>query len=277
MRTWAISVVSGALTLLAGSAAAQAPLPLWELGVVVGTGYVPDYPAADEYSGRVLPLPYFVYRGSVFRSEESGMLRGRIINRERIELDISVAGALDVKSKDNIARSGMPDLDWMGQIGPRLQITLARAAKDAHIDLEIPARAVLSTDFLHLHHIGYMSVPELAYQNENFLGRGNRIKLALGATFADREFQDVIYGVPAEFATATRPEYTARGGYMGSMISFGWIAPVTPTLRVVGQVRGDYLGGAANESSPLFRSKTTGSLLVGAIWSFARSRGTVTE
>lgn len=277
MRTWAISVVSGALTLLAGSAAAQAPLPLWELGVVVGTGYVPDYPAADEYSGRVLPLPYFVYRGSVFRSEESGMLRGRIISRERIELDISVAGALDVKSKDNTARSGMPDLDWMGQIGPRLQITLARAAKDAHIDLEIPVRAVLSIDFSHFRHIGYMSVPELAYQNANFLGRGNRIKLAFGATFADREFQNVIYGVPAEFAMATRPEYTARGGYMGSMISFGWIAPVTPTLRVVGQVRGDHLGGAANESSPLFRSKMTGSLLVGAIWSFARSRGTVTE
>lgn len=95
-------------------------LPLWELGVVIGAGYAPDYPAADEYSARILPLPYFVYRGKVFRSEESGLLRGRIVQTARVEFDVSVAGAVDTKSHQNDARRGMPDLDWMGQIGPRL-------------------------------------------------------------------------------------------------------------------------------------------------------------
>lgn len=259
------------------AANAQQRLPLWELGGVVGAGYLPDYPAADEYSKRILPLPYFVYRGRIFRSEESGLLRGRILQSERIEFDISVAGALNSKSADNRARAGMPDLDFMGQIGPRLQITLARAARAAHIDFELPARAVLSTDFSRVHHIGFMSVPELAYQHENFFGNGTRVKAGIGLTFADREFQDVLYGVPEEFATASRPAYAAKGGYMGAKLSAGFALPLTASLRVLGQVRGDFHQGAANEDSPLFRSKATGTVLVGAIWTFWRSRQTVIE
>ncbi len=252
-------------------ARAQQALPLWELGVVVGAGYLPDYPAADEYSARVVPLPYFVYRGQVFRSEESGLVRGRFVNTARIEFDVSLAGALDVKSADNVARAGMPDLDWMGQIGPRLQITLARAARDAHIDLELPVRAVLSTDFSKIEHIGFLSVPELAYHHDNVFGNRTRLKLGLGFTFADRTFQEVIYGVPDVYATATRPAYDAKAGYMGAKISLGVAAPVTPALRMLGQVRADFHSGAANEASPLFRSKTTGTVLVGAIWSFLYS------
>ena len=48
-------------------------------------------------------------------------------------------------------------------------------------------------------------------------------------------------------------------------------------MRLFGQVRGDYFGGAANEESPLFRSKSNGQVLVGAIWSFWQSRATVVE
>ena len=271
MKFW-LNVFSALAFVCAPTVAqAQQALPLWELGVVVGAGYLPDYPAADEYSARVVPLPYFVYRGKVFRSEESGLLRGRFINTGRVELDISLAGALDVKSKDNLARAGMPDLDWMGQIGPRLQIVLARAARDAHVDLELPVRAVLSTDFSKIEHIGFLSVPELAYQHDNVFGNGTRLKLGLGLTFADQQFQEVLYGVPDAFATATRPAYDATAGYMGAKISLGVAAPVSPALRVLGQVRADFHHGAANEASPLFRSKTTGTVLVGAIWSFLYS------
>ncbi len=271
MKFW-LNVFSALAFVCAPTVAqAQQALPLWELGVVVGASYLPDYPAADEYSARVVPLPYFVYRGKVFRSEESGLLRGRFINTGRVELDISLAGALDVKSKDNLARAGMPDLDWMGQIGPRLQIVLARAARDAHVDLELPVRAVLSTDFSKIEHIGFLSVPELAYQHDNVFGNGTRLKLGLGLTFADQQFQEVLYGVPDAFATATRPAYDATAGYMGAKISLGVAAPVSPALRVLGQVRADFHHGAANEASPLFRSKTTGTVLVGAIWSFLYS------
>ncbi len=252
-------------------------LPLWELGVAVGAGYTPDYPAADEYSTRILPLPYFVYRGRVFRSEESGLLRGRVFYNDRIDFDISMAGAVDVKSADNEARAGMPDLDWMGQIGPRVQVRLAQAARDAHIDFELPIRAVLGTDFARFRHIGFMSVPEIAYQHDNLAGTGVHLKLGAGATFADKKFQDEIYGVDPQFATADRPAYEAKGGYMGSRLQLSSYYALNERFRVFGLLRGDFHQGAANEESPLFRSKTSGTVITGFTFLFARSRATVVE
>lgn len=252
-------------------------LPLWELGAAIGAGYAPDYPAADEYTSRIIPLPYFVYRGRVFRSEESGLLRGRLFHNDRIDFDISVAGAVDVKSADNDARQGMPDLDWMGQVGPRIQIRLAQAARDAHIDFELPVRAVLGTDFSKVRYVGLMSVPELAYQHDNFANTGLHLKLGFGVALADAKFQHEIYGVEPEFATATRPAYEAKGGYMGSRLQLSGYYVVSERLRVFGLLRGDSHQGAANEDSPLFRSKTGGSVITGFTFLFARSRSTVVE
>ncbi|MSP20952.1 MAG: MipA/OmpV family protein [Alphaproteobacteria bacterium] len=262
---------------LAAAARAQEVRPLWELGVVMGAGYAPDYPASDEYSFRWVPLPYFVYRGEVFRAEESGMLRGRLFNNARVELDVSIAGALDVGSDKNTARTGMPDLDLMGQVGPRLQVRLAQAARDARIDFELPVRAVLSTDFSTVDYIGILSVPEIAYQHDNFAGTGTHVKVGVGATFADSRFQNVIYGVPAQFATDTRAAYEAKGGYMGAKVSLAGWRQMTERIRLFGLARADFHGGAVNEASPLFRTKTTGTVIVGGVFLFARSARTGVE
>ena len=45
----------------------EAIKPLWELCVVGGGTYSPDYPAADKNSLRALALPYIVYRGDILR------------------------------------------------------------------------------------------------------------------------------------------------------------------------------------------------------------------
>jgi outer membrane scaffolding protein for murein synthesis (MipA/OmpV family) len=103
------------------------------------------------------------------------------------------------------------------------------------------------------------------------------LKAGLGFAFADRTFQEVIYGVPDAFATATRSDYDARGGYMGAKLSVGAATLVTPVLRLVGQLRVDFHHGAANEASPLFLRKTTGTVLFGAVWSIVHSVRTVVE
>ena len=280
MVRWSFALLSALLGFAVAIGAANAQpqtKALWELGVAVGAGYGPDYPAADEYRARILPLPYFVYRGKVFRSEESGLLRGRIFYNDRIDFDVSLAGAVDVQSEKNEARAGMPDLDWMGQIGPRLQIRLAQAARNAHVDFELPVRAVLSTDFSTVDYAGILSEPEIAYQHDNFAGTGASLKLGFGVMFADSRFQDIIYGVDEEFATATRPAYAAKGGYLGSRLQLSGYRPINERIRVFGLVRADFHQGAANEDSPLFRSATTGTAIIGATWLFARSRATVVQ
>ena len=120
------------------AAAAEGGQPLFELGLVGGGGYLPDYPAADESHLRGLALPYFAYRGEIIRSDEKGLLRGRLIQTDDIEFDISLNGSFPVDSDDNDDRRGLPDLDWLGEIGPRVQFTVARApGGSAKVDLEL--------------------------------------------------------------------------------------------------------------------------------------------
>src|SRR5687767_4626040 len=69
-------------------------LPLWEAGVLGAVISAPDYPASNERQTVALPFPYFVYRGPIVRSDEKGLLRGRIFRSERAEIDISLAGSI---------------------------------------------------------------------------------------------------------------------------------------------------------------------------------------
>ncbi len=265
------------LVIIPPANADQHPLPLWEVGGVLGVGILPDYPAAGQSRFEVLPLPYFTYRGKVIRSDDKGLLRGRLFHSDRAELDVSLAGAFNVNSTDNDARTGMLDLDWMGEIGPRFEYTLVRAG-DAKIDLEFPVRAVLSTNFTsRAGYEGIITVPEVAYQHDDFLGSNARFKLGFGAAFANAKLQSLLYGVPVAYATAVRPAYTAKGGYMGSKIQISASRRFGPNVRVISALRFDFHRGAANDVSPLFKDRTTTTLGVAVIVSLWRSPVLVQE
>lgn len=138
-------VISGLLVNFV-PAATKDGRPLFELGVMAGGGYLADYPAADESQFRGLALPYFVYRGEILRSDEKGLLRSRLIHSENFEFDISLDGSFPADSNDN--RRGLPDLDWLGEIGPRFQPicpTRIIAASSWHPRLPISAKIFLVT------------------------------------------------------------------------------------------------------------------------------------
>ena len=48
-------------------------LPLWEAGVGVGAVAVPAYKGSATYRTFAAPLPYFVYRGEIFRANRDGL------------------------------------------------------------------------------------------------------------------------------------------------------------------------------------------------------------
>ena len=152
--------VLGAIVLLSVTTALAEQKPLFELGVAGGVGYVPDYPAAGQNHFNGIALPFPIYRGDFIRSDSKGLLRGRLIHSQNFELDVSFSGSLDADSDDNDARRGMPDLDYMAEVGPRLQWTFARAARWARMDLELPVRAVFSTDFSSVEHRGFLIEPQ---------------------------------------------------------------------------------------------------------------------
>lgn len=253
--------LAGLLTPMQVSADSEAPPPLFELGLAGGAGWFPDYPGAAQNHLNGLTLPYVRYRGEIIRSDEKGV-RGRLIHGRDVELDISLSGSFPAESDDNAARRGMPDLDWMGEIGPRLQWTVARAVRWARIELEVPLRAVVSSDLKSLAYRGLVFNPELAYQHDDFLRSGVELKLGIGPIFATEELMDYFYAVEPRFAAAGRPAHEAEAGYLGSKVQLGLRRPIGERLLLFGYLRGDFLQGATNAGSPLLRDDT--NIAVGA-------------
>tara|TARA_R110002167_G_scaffold171072_1_gene369074 strand:+ start:47 stop:895 length:849 start_codon:yes stop_codon:yes gene_type:complete len=272
LRLLAVLLLAPLATLAAETKKADKLPPLLELGIGGGGGYVPDYPAAGQNHFNGIALPFLVYRGSFLRAGDNAVLRGRLLHNDRIDFDVSLDGSFSADSDKNDARKGMPDLDTMGELGPRLQINLARAARDAKIDLELPLRAVFSTDFTSdLSYRGIVFHPEIAYQHGNFLGTGVALKLGIGPIIADEELMGYFYDVEPRFATAGRPSYKADAGYIGSQVGLRLVRRLGDRVTLFGLANLGLHQGATNEDSPLFREDTTWSVGLGMAWSFYQS------
>jgi MipA family protein len=111
--------------------------PLWEAGIA-GFGLTgPAYPGADDDVGRGLVLPWFIYRGPVWRAA-GGTLGARVAKTAFAEFDIGLGGALRASSDDVKVRDGMPDLGFLLEFGPRAKLNLARPSPDSVVRLELP-------------------------------------------------------------------------------------------------------------------------------------------
>jgi outer membrane protein len=272
-------LIAAVLALLTGVAAAQdgAGKPKFELGIIAGGAYTPDYPASDQQHAHPLILPYLVYRGERLYSDERGPA-ARLLNFENLKLDVSLSGSFPAHSSKNTARLGMPDLDFIGEVGPRLEWTIVRAARDARIEFELPLRAAISTDFSSaIDFRGLVLAPELAYQHDNFLDSGTKLKFGLKANFATEKLMDYFYQVDGRFATPTRPAFDAHAGYLGSGAQLTVIAPLNDRVKGILLGKLDYLGGAENHNSPLFRDNFDYSIGVGLVVSFFVSETRVRE
>jgi outer membrane scaffolding protein for murein synthesis (MipA/OmpV family) len=247
--------------------------PLWELGLGVTGLHLPDYRGADQGRGYFFPLPYAVYRGERLKVDREG-IRGIFFETDRVELDVSVFGTPPVDSSDNRARQGMPDLDATLEVGPVLEIALARDRKIDYtyrLQLRLPARAAFATDIAHWSYVGWVFYPNLALDlRPEFLGGRWNVGFTAGPLYATRKFHDYFYSVAPQFATPDRPAYQAPGGYSG-WAAFASISRRIDKVWVGAYVRYDSVAGAAFESSPLVKRDYAVSGGFGIAWVFAQS------
>jgi len=148
----------------------------------------------------------------------------------------------------------MPELDPTLEIGPRLDVTLARdRAREWSFEARVPVRAAIATDLSHTKHIGWVAYPHLHLFTRPELG-GVKWNLGMqaGPLFGSREYHNYFYGVEAAFATLERPAFEASGGYSGSLALIS-LTRRFPRFWVGGFARYDTLKGAAFETSPLMR------------------------
>lgn len=262
----------GGAVALAGQALAQptaeslpgdAERPRWEAGVVAGAAHLPDYPGADESHNRGLVAPIIVYRGPVLRVDQQG-IRGRLLNNANLEFDITASGAFN--ARDNRARAGMPDLDYLFGVGPQLVYKGWDAWPGApRVHLKVTAMG--STNFRHLHGRGFEFDPELRWRfTPAALGAGSTLILSLQSSWASAPLQRYYYQVDPEYATSWRPAYDAKAGYLGSEARVAYNKHLSDTLGWFVAARAMTLAGAANADSPLLRSKTNYGVGVGVVW-----------
>jgi MipA family protein len=273
-RRFLLIILSGILILPAISSGTEKPL--WELGIGGGFLLMPDYRGSDKTRAYLLPFPYAVYRGGIFKVEDQ-RISGRIFRTDRITLDFSGYGAVPVKSNDNDARAGMPDLDPTFELGPALRIKLLDSLDDKYkLSISLPARAFFSTDFHSVRHEGWVFSPRINFEKGDLIpDTGLNLGVSVGPMFADRGYHEYFYTVDPAFATASRQAYSAGGGYSGTTLTIG-LGKTYKQFIFQAFVSTDFLQGAVFEDSPLVKTKTSVMTGFSIAWVFLQSSKRVT-
>lgn len=241
---------------------AAADQPKWEAGVAAGGGWVSDYPGADQNHARGLVTPLLIYRGSVLRIDREGV-RGRLFKDSDFELDLTASAWFDARGSR--AREGMPAIDYLFGLGPQLVYKGLRRHRGSPT-LHLKARSLVSTDFRKIHDRGVAFDPELRLQLGAPSGERGTLTLGIQPTWASRPLMRYLYDVEPAQATAERPAYRARAGYLGTELNLLLTHRESASVTWFATARGMLLHGAANSASPLLRDKTTLSIGAGVLW-----------
>jgi outer membrane protein len=267
-------LLCGCITAPAAASEDPATDALWEMNLAAFGRFGPSYPASEETQRDFIPLPFPVYRGTFFRlgDDTESPMRGRVFRTDRIKLDIDFDLIFGSDSDDIAARTGMPDLDLLLEVGPELELQFVdRGWFDTKAFLALPVRAAFSWDGLDPAFEGLVFAPELKFTRD-FGNDHRQLKFRITPAFASDGYMDYYYEVTPAFATADRPAFTADGGYLGTEIALSLRWPVAKRLELWGGIRQGFYTGATNDDSPLFTDDTTTSIYAAFMYRFWESK-----
>ncbi|MBA3588712.1 MipA/OmpV family protein [Methylibium sp.] len=259
-----------ALTAALALPAAAAERPLWELGIGAAGLRLPHYRGSDQSHSWLVPLPYVVYRGRIFKADRDGA-RAVLYESDRFDFDLSLGAGVPTRSDDNDARRGMDDLAPTFELGPNLNWTLARDA-GWKLDLRVPVRAAVTLES-NARVIGWVSTPNLNLDLTRL--HGWNLGLHAGPVFGSRDYHGYFYDVPSDEATAGRPAYRASGGFAGAQATAAMSRRLKRSWAAL-FVRYDSLDGARFAPSPLVRRENHFSFGIAYAWVLGTSSRTVT-
>ncbi len=267
-----VALLAVAIAALAVPPRARAEqFPRWEAGLGASVLRFSDYRGSDEFRSYLFPLPYFVYRGERIKVDRES-IRGQFFKTDRVELDVSINGTVPLKSKDNAARTGMPDIDATLEIGPSLNTNLWRSDdRRINLILKLPIRGVIASDFKNFESVGWVSHPQISWDVKNFNNSGWHLGMLIGPTYHSAGYNRYLYSVAPQFATATRPAYEAKAGYGGANI-IGGISKRFGRTWFAGFAKYDRLSGAAFADSPLVKKRSYATFGIAVTYIFSESK-----
>ena len=185
-----------------------------DLGLGGGVMFYPDYLGSKNNNTLAIPYPYISYKSDKINIDRKGLNR-KFFNYGDFSLEVSAAGSLPVKSSG--AREGMSDLDPAIEIGPALIYTVYQD-EALSLKLDLPLRAVLSTDFKGIDYRGYIYElrAEVEYKFNDY-----QLQLHTGFMFSDNKYHNYLYGVKNNEVTNSRNIYNTKAGYTAYKTSLG--------------------------------------------------------
>lgn len=247
---------------------------LWEFRLAAFGRYAPVYPGADDTDVSLLPIPFPVYRGSFLRFGESldQVARGEITETKRLRIGIDLDFTFGEDSEDVALRRGMPDLDFLLELGPELEIRLTdRTPVEGEFFLALQLRAGISLDGLDPSSRGFLFNPQFEYRRDGVFGGDYLLSLRVKPTWASEDYMDYYYEVDPAFATGQRPAFDAREGFLGTKFTAALTREINDKLTL--GISASYYrhDNAANDTSPLFERDSGTSVQAALVWKLAES------
>jgi outer membrane protein len=214
-----------------------------DLGISIGDMYYPDYLGSDHANNMVIPFPFIDYHSKKLDIDKDG-INQQLFSIDGLSTRLSMNGSLPVTSSG--AREGMADLDPAGEIGPALVYKFYNR-NGLTLKLDIPIRAVVSTNWKTVDYRGYKTDPRIAmdYDVDGYLWQ-----FQTGGVWADSRYSNYIYGIDSYDVIEGRAKYKAKAGYLGYKTSFG-ISKKYAKIWAGAFIRHYSLAGAISKDSPL--------------------------
>lgn len=254
------------------------PLPRLEIGVAAAGIQTAAYPSSSVNIKRVFAAPWLIYRSEKLEVKDGGVKLIAYQN-DRLTIDLGINGSLSADTSETPLREGMPDIDFIFELGPRFDFKLSDDIKGNwrnRFNWESAYRFALSTDFGNLDYRGPVASTRLVYRKDSLTKKGLGFNVALRATWAGNQLQDYFYGVDEEFVTDVRPEFDADPGFIGLDLSAGVsFRPLKPVGAFIG-LGYTSLAGAKNADSPLFEDTGDPRIILALSWRLYQSKKTVT-
>jgi outer membrane protein len=243
--------------------------PKWEFGLGAAAVSLPHYRGSDQTRAWALPVPYFIYRGEVLKSDREGT-RARLLRGANWAVEFS-GSANPPSEEENRARAGMPVLPATLEMGPKLSWRLWDGGGNGwRVKAQVPLRAVVGVQ----RSPGVLGATlEPTLNADRALGSGN-LGLVWGGVWGSRGWHRHLYGVEPVYARSGRPAHEAAGGYAG------WQMTAAASRRwgrawMGAYLRYDRIAGSPMDS-PLVKRASNTSLGLGFAWELGRSAEVVT-
>lgn len=239
----------------------------WTIGAGIGHISANSYPGSDESESITSPIPYLKVKTEWFDLDREG-LHTNWFKETKFRVDFTFDLGLPVESDKNTLRSGMNDLDPVGQLGPML-IYLLEESEQVKWQLQLPLAYAYAFDGLDAHSIGWSVNPRI-YFNYVIKNSGYPIDVSasFGPVYGSGEFHQYYYDVSAADAIAGRDEYHAEEGGAGYRVNFS-VTQRVDSYWLGLYVRYQNISDAIFVDSPLVKEEDYWFIGLGVSWLFA--------